>query len=169
MLFSGARDGTAYCFAICTAWRPLRSYACSQYPPAHHPPKKQSTGLFFQTEYALLGFKSPHIKTKKHPFGWFFVLVRETGLEPVRCEPHAPQTCASASSATLAYSIRRCSLATPLLYQNLFGLSTPFCSFFVFYFLYQISPQKPWFLWGYCYILFSCDATSYVHAACRCV
>ena len=30
-------------------------------------------------------------------------LVRETGLEPVRCEPHAPQTCASASSATLAY------------------------------------------------------------------
>ena len=31
-----------------------------------------------------------------------FWLVRETGLEPVRCEPHAPQTCASASSATLA-------------------------------------------------------------------
>ena len=30
-------------------------------------------------------------------------LVRETGLEPVRCEPHAPQTCASASSATLAF------------------------------------------------------------------
>ena len=29
-------------------------------------------------------------------------LVRETGLEPVRCKPHAPQTCASASSATLA-------------------------------------------------------------------
>ena len=29
-------------------------------------------------------------------------LVRETGLEPVRCEPHAPQTCASASSATPA-------------------------------------------------------------------
>ena len=31
-------------------------------------------------------------------------LVRETGLEPVRCEPHAPQTCASASSATLAFA-----------------------------------------------------------------
>ena len=30
------------------------------------------------------------------------VLVRKTGLEPVRCEPHAPQTCASASSATSA-------------------------------------------------------------------
>ncbi len=30
-------------------------------------------------------------------------LVRKTGLEPVRCKPHAPQTCASASSATSAY------------------------------------------------------------------
>ena len=29
-------------------------------------------------------------------------LVRETGLEPVRVAPHAPQTCASADSATLA-------------------------------------------------------------------
>ncbi len=29
-------------------------------------------------------------------------MVRETGLEPVWCIPHAPQTCASASSATLA-------------------------------------------------------------------
>lgn len=29
-------------------------------------------------------------------------LVRETGLEPVRVTPHAPQTCASADSATLA-------------------------------------------------------------------
>ncbi len=32
-------------------------------------------------------------------------LVRETGLEPVRAAPHAPQTCASADSATLAYSL----------------------------------------------------------------
>ena len=30
-------------------------------------------------------------------------MVRETGLEPVWYSPHAPQTCASASSATLAY------------------------------------------------------------------
>ncbi len=30
--------------------------------------------------------------------------MRETGLEPVQCELHAPQTCASASSATPAYS-----------------------------------------------------------------
>ena len=47
-------------------------------------------------------------KTKTaYPLDRLFV-VRETGLEPVRCEPHAPQTCASASSATLAYQ-------TPLL------------------------------------------------------
>ena len=32
-------------------------------------------------------------------------MVRETGLEPVRAAPHAPQTCASADSATLAYSL----------------------------------------------------------------
>ena len=31
-----------------------------------------------------------------------YFLVRETGLEPVRRNPHAPQTCASANSATLA-------------------------------------------------------------------
>lgn len=30
------------------------------------------------------------------------LMVRETGLEPVRVAPHAPQTCASADSATLA-------------------------------------------------------------------
>ena len=33
-------------------------------------------------------------------------MVRETGLEPVRVAPHAPQTCASADSATLAYFIQ---------------------------------------------------------------
>ena len=31
-----------------------------------------------------------------------FFLVRETGLEPVRRETHAPQTCLSASSSTRA-------------------------------------------------------------------
>ena len=45
-------------------------------------------------------------KYRKHPVGVFCILVRETGLEPVRCNPHAPQTCASASSATLAYICR---------------------------------------------------------------
>ena len=32
--------------------------------------------------------------------------MRETGLEPVRTATHAPQTCASADSATLAFSVR---------------------------------------------------------------
>ena len=38
-------------------------------------------------------------------------LVRKTGLEPVQCELHAPQTCASASSATSAYK-------TPFIYYT---------------------------------------------------
>ena len=42
------------------------------------------------------------INKSRHPFGYLLLLVRETGLEPVRRNPHAPQTCASASSATLA-------------------------------------------------------------------
>ena len=37
--------------------------------------------------------------------------MRKTGLEPVQCELHAPQTCASASSATSAYK-------TPLFYYS---------------------------------------------------
>ena len=37
---------------------------------------------------------------------WYLLfLVRETGLEPVRVAPHAPQTCASADSATLASTV----------------------------------------------------------------
>ncbi len=42
-------------------------------------------------------------KIKQTPNGICFILVRKTGLEPVRCEPHAPQTCASACSATSAF------------------------------------------------------------------
>ena len=51
--------------------------------------------------------------TKKNPLSkrTDFSLVRETGLEPVRVAPHAPQTCASADSATLAYFIQ---LSLPL-------------------------------------------------------
>ena len=43
-------------------------------------------------------------------------MVRETGLEPVRAAPHAPQTCASADSATLAYSLHslECLYTIPL-------------------------------------------------------
>ena len=60
---------------------------------------------------------------------WCPVMVRETGLEPVRCEPHAPQTCASASSATLAlrravarlpeYYISFCTACQPLFFNFL--------------------------------------------------
>ena len=57
-------------------------------------------------------------------------LVRETGLEPVRCKPHAPQTCASASSATLAYSF--CSLvsATYIIIHEKSDLSIGFWKIF---------------------------------------
>ena len=37
----------------------------------------------------------------------FLFMVRKTGLEPVRSDPHAPQTCASAGSATSACRYRR--------------------------------------------------------------
>ena len=62
--------------------------------------KPRKTGLFraFRTKYL---------------FCWC-IMVRETGLEPVWCEPHAPQTCASASSATPAW-LRSC--ATYILYS----------------------------------------------------
>ena len=53
-----------------------------------------------------------------------FFMVRETGLEPVRCEPHAPQTCASASSATPACRTRL--RATLVLYTFLSTLSSLF-------------------------------------------
>ena len=56
---------------------------------------------------AVLGvlFQVPSLyctKKSQHPNGCWLFLVRETGLEPVRVAPHAPQTCASADSATLA-------------------------------------------------------------------
>ena len=51
-------------------------------------------------------------------------LVRETGLEPVRCEPHAPQTCASASSATPA--CHTLSRATDILYTFFVQMSIAF-------------------------------------------
>jgi hypothetical protein len=42
-----------------------------------------------------------HFKIKKQVFN--LLLVRVTGLEPVRRETHAPQTCLSAYSSTLAF------------------------------------------------------------------
>ena len=62
-------------------------------------------------------------------------MVRETGLEPVRRNPHAPQTCASASSATLANALRytrdalNLPLSTFILYKSGGGLSSPFANF----------------------------------------
>ena len=67
-------------------------------------------------------------------------LVRKTGLEPVRCEPHAPQTCASASSATSAF-------VTILVYHKRMSLSSPFLQFSLFCFfstLYQIFTPNLW-------------------------
>ena len=44
------------------------------------------------------------LQKKQETTDWLsLVFMRKTGLEPVRCKPHAPQTCASASSATSAY------------------------------------------------------------------
>lgn len=63
-----------------------------------------------------------YIKNNQHPNGYWLFLVRETGLEPVRVAPHAPQTCASADSATLAQRYA--------LYQSPMHLSTPFLKFF---------------------------------------
>ena len=76
-----------------------------------------------------------NVKTKKSEKSDFFQddsqssnVMRETGLEPVRCEPHAPQTCASASSATLALlsAYRR---QRYLLYYRQFDLSIHFLDF----------------------------------------
>ena len=54
--------------------------------------------------------------------------MRETGLEPVRCEPHAPQTCASASSATLASATAFA--ATDNIIHDFLKMSIPFLNFF---------------------------------------
>ena len=56
------------------------------------------------------------IKNKNHrSLGGF--LVRETGLEPVRLATHAPQTCLSASSSTLAYPT--CAFYSHVEYYNI--------------------------------------------------
>ena len=95
----------------------------------------------------------PPSRSRKEPMeksiGSF--LVRETGLEPVRCKPHAPQTCASASSATLAFihlyfltrsrsprsiissNCRRFCDNISIIQQN-FHFVNPFFKFFYFYY-----------------------------------
>ena len=79
----------------------------------------------------------PHFTATKKGCRSILLLVRETGLEPVRCKPHAPQTCASASSATLAFL--SCDLAAQrlILYhffhkcQYLFAKKIIFFAFFI--------------------------------------
>ena len=66
-------------------------------------------------------------------------LVRETGLEPVRAAPHAPQTCASADSATLAYIVLslECLTTIPLNFDNVnsfFDIFLFFSKFFILLF-----------------------------------
>ena len=63
---------------VLTVHRTVIHYAPLQFPPCPRPIKKRNTSCSS------------------------FLLVRETGIEPVRFSPHAPQTCASASSATPA-------------------------------------------------------------------
>ena len=69
---------------------------------------KSSTGAFLPLLAAEGGdkrcFVSSPVKKKiaNTANAVLAILVRETGLEPVRVTPHAPQTCASADSATLA-------------------------------------------------------------------
>ena len=61
--------------------------------------------LVFQIRAVFFNFFRPKKSRKSCNFRSSEIqkLVRETGLEPVRVTPHAPQTCASADSATLAY------------------------------------------------------------------
>ena len=88
MLFSGAGSGGRLAARTARLGRPR---------------SRQSTGLSLcaaapssPVTCCCIKRKSAHNKSCKHS------MVRETGLEPVRVTPHAPQTCASADSATLA-------------------------------------------------------------------
>ena len=58
--------------------------------------------------HSLPALQVPYLDKQKtiHLDGFLF-MVRKTGLEPVRSNPHAPQTCASAGSATSACRYRQ--------------------------------------------------------------
>ena len=92
---------------VLTVHRTVIHYAPLQFPPYPRPTKKRNTMCSS------------------------FLLVRETGIEPVRFSPHAPQTCASASSATPACR-RDCDNVTIIHFFS--RLSTPFLKFFLFFF-----------------------------------
>ena len=78
-----------------------------RYPTSDFEAKNSSPNCFLNASHPLR-VQVPYMiylfsfnKTKNQIFR--SGLVRETGLEPVRAAPPAPQTCASADSATLAY------------------------------------------------------------------
>ncbi len=75
----------------------------SQYPTSQHSATKQSHRTVFLNAVCPLRVQVPYKTDKTGTLSGSRLLVRETGLEPVQCELHAPQTCASASSATLAF------------------------------------------------------------------
>ena len=93
-----------------------RSGGGSDSPPGCH-----SLPPLFQVPFLISRIEKGHFF--ECPFS-----MRETGLEPVRCEPHAPQTCASASSATLA--LPPVSRRQSVLYYNPALLSTTNSNFF---------------------------------------
>ena len=62
-------------------------------------------------------------KPCKHKASRVLLMVRLTGLEPVRRETHAPQTCLSTSSSTSAF------LAARIVYSLWDDLSILFCAF----------------------------------------
>ena len=74
----------------------------------------------------MLSLQQRNNKNKQYPNGYCLFLVRETGLEPVRVAPHAPQTCASADSATLASTL--CIIAERYIFVNTF-----FINFYIFF------------------------------------
>ena len=77
----------------------------------------RTVALYRGSFKSLVLFRQRNKHPKENPFRCCF-LVRETGLEPVRVTPHAPQTCASAYSATLAIA--------PILYHLRFEMSSLF-------------------------------------------
>ncbi len=81
--------------------------------------------------------EAPHKKrepanAQNRTFAGYKKMVRVTGLEPVRHATHAPQTCLSASSSTLAY---HCflphSLSALIIYHIQSHLSSVFLNFFI--------------------------------------
>lgn len=78
-----------------------------------------------RVQVPLLAPVAPSKKQERSTFVLLFALVRMMGLEPIRSDSHAPQTCASTSSATSAFRVA-VPYGTLILYYNSFVLSTHF-------------------------------------------